>query len=366
MEPIRVLHVVTYMGRGGLETMLMNYYRQVDRQKIQFDFLVHRKERWDYDDEIEGMGGRIYRLPRLNPWSLEYKRSINRFFAEHHEYCIVHSHLDCMSSIPLKAAKRAGVPVRIAHAHSTSQDKNVKYLLKLFYRNQISNYATRLMACGTEAGDWMFGGENFKILNNAIDAKRYVYDRDVRDRMRTKFGIKSNEFVVGHVGRFSPPKNHEFLVDVFAEISKQRPSKLLLVGDGSLRSNIEQKVKRLGLEAAVIFTGRRSDVANLLQAMDVFVFPSVYEGLGMATIEAQAAGLPCFVSNGVPMECDLTGLVRQIPLSMSAKAWAHEVIGAQNIERHNTYDTIKAKGYDIINNAEKLQDFYLETGRENE
>lgn len=358
MEPIRVLHVVTYMGRGGLETMLMNYYRQVDRQRIQFDFLVHRKERWDYDDEIEAMGGRIYRLPRLNPWSLEYKRSLNRFFAKHHEYRIVHSHLDCMSAIPLKAAKHAGVPVRIAHAHSTSQDKNVKYLLKLFYRNQIHKYATRLMACGAEAGDWMFGGEPFEILNNAIDAKQYVYDPNVRERMRMEFGISSDELVVGHVGRFSPPKNHEFLVDVFYEVSKLMPAKLLLVGDGNLRPEIQKKVKELGIKDQVIFAGKRSDVAHLLQAMDVFVFPSVYEGLPLTIVEAQAAGLPCLISERVPIECKKTDLVKQLELKLGAQQWAECVLDQRGVKRYDTYQEISMSGFDVQQNALRLTEYY--------
>ena len=174
--PVRILHVVTYMGRGGLETMIMNYYRRMDREKVQFDFLTHRDFRSDYDDEIEALGGRIYRLPRLVPWSGSYRKALDRFFAEHREYRIVHVHQDCLSSVILAAAAKYGVPVRIAHSHNSSQDKNLKYLVKLFYMRKIPALATQLFACGKEAGDWMFGGAPYRVLNNAIDAGRYAYD----------------------------------------------------------------------------------------------------------------------------------------------------------------------------------------------
>lgn len=356
---IRVLHVVTHMNRGGLETMLMNYYRNIDRSQLQFDFLVHREKRADYDDEIESLGGRIYRMPPLNPFDLKYRSQLQRFFLEHSEYKIVHSHIDCMSAIPLKAAKKAGVPVRIAHSHSISQDKDAKYLLKLFYKMFIPNNATCLMACGEQAGKWMYGAADFHVLNNAIDAKQYSFDYETYYAVRTKLGICDDEILVGHVGRFSPPKNHEFLVEVFAECVKINPkAKLLLVGDGNLRQRIEEKVRMLGLAENVIFTGVRNDVARLMQAMDVFVFPSYYEGLGIVVIEAQAAGLPCLISDGVPIECKKTNLVKQIPLSEGAKSWASVVMSVVGTQRRDTYEEIKSSEYDIVENARKLQQFY--------
>lgn len=358
-EPIRVLHVVTHMNRGGLETMLMNYYRNIDRSQLQFDFLVHREKRADYDDEIESLGGRIYRLPPLNPFDLIYRRRLQQFFLEHPEYKIVHSHIDCMSAIPLKAAKKAGVPVRIAHSHNSNQDRDAKYILKLLYKYRIPKYATKLMACSQAAGRWMFGGREFEVLNNAIDASSYQFDQKIRDTQRKALGIDLDSFVVGHVGRFSPPKNHDFLIDVFAECVNMKPkAKLILVGDGNLRPGIEEKVRRLGLEASVIFTGVRSDVAKLMQAMDVFVFPSIYEGLPLTVVEAQAAGLPCLISDAVPIECKKTDLVQQIPLSEGAQAWAAAVMHVAGTQRRDTYKEIKAGGYDIIENARKLQCFY--------
>lgn len=240
-EPVRILHVVTYMGRGGLETMLMNYYRHIDRSKVQFDFLVHRDFEADYDQEILSLGGRIYHLPRLNPFSIHYHKELNLFFKNHPEYQIVHVHQDCMSSIALKAAHRNHVPVRIAHSHNANQDKNIKYLIKRYFMRSIPQYATHLFACGEEAGNWMFNGKKFIVLNNAIDTKKFAYDIDKRNLIRDKLGI-TDDLIIGHVGRFHRQKNHDFLIDIFNEVHKIiNNSKLLLVGTGNLEDEIRKK-----------------------------------------------------------------------------------------------------------------------------
>ena len=361
-KPVRVLHVVTYMGRGGLETMLMNYYRRIDRDLVQFDFLTHRSFRADYDQEIERLGGRIYHLPKLNPFSPSYLRSLDRFFREHREYKIVHSHLDCMAGIPLKYAAKNGVPVRIAHAHSSSQVKDGKYLFKIFFKHNIRKYADYLFACGKNAGYWMFKTDEFNVLNNAIDAEAYIYNGAVRDRVRKEWGISGKDFVLGHIGSFTPPKNHSFLVDVFADIVRIHPeSVLFLVGDGRLRKNIEEKCYRKGIEQKVIFTGVREDVPDLLQAMDLFLFPSLFEGLGIAAVEAQASGLPCLISEQVPAECEkTTGLVRRMSLGAGAQKWADEAVRQIGRIRENKRCEIEDAGFDIRKNAEKLQEFYLD------
>lgn len=356
---LRILQIVTYMGRGGLETMLMNYYRQMDRSQIQFDFLTHRREHFDYDGEIEQLGGIIYHLPKLNPFSSNYKAELGRFFDSHPEYQIIHVHQDCLSSVILKVAKEHGVKVRIAHSHSSSQDKNLKYLIKMFYRKFIPKYATHLMACGKEAGDWMFQGSPYQILNNAIDAKIYTFDEDKRIEMRKNLGIDENVLLFGHVGRFSQPKNQRFLIDIFQNIIELQPmSKLLLVGDGELRQSMEDKVKKMGLNEKVIFTGVRVDVADLMQAMDVFVFPSIYEGLPLVLVEAQAAGLPCLISERVPIECKKTAIVEQIELNIGSRIWAEKAIQAATLKRKDTYEEIKQSGFDIQANARWLMNFY--------
>lgn len=357
---MRVLQIVTHMERGGLETMLMNYYREIDRHKVQFDFLVHREARAAYEDEIETLGGRIYRLPRLNPFSPSYYQALQMFFQDH-PYKIVHCHLDCMSAIPLSVAKQCGVPVRIAHSHSSSQDKNIKYLLKKYYKRKIAKNATDLFACSQLAGNWMFGDCSFQIMENAIDSRRYVYDQTIRHCMRANLKL-SDSMVLGHVGRFNYPKNHDFIIDVFAALHRIYPNvKLMLVGDGQGKMEIEKKVAKLGLSESVHFMGVRSDVNELLQAMDVFVFPSLYEGLPVTMVEAQAAGLPCIMSDRISKECIVTdGLVTVQKLSDSAEIWAQQILSLQGRERRDTSAEVKAHGFDVVENAKWLEEFYLE------
>lgn len=364
---IRILHVVTYMGRGGLETMIMNYYRHMDRTKVQFDFLVHRDFRADYDDEIEALGGRIFRIGRLIPWSRKYQKELYDFLAVHREYKIIHVHQDCLSSVALKAAQRAGIPVRIAHSHSSSQDKNLKYLIKLWYKQQIPHYATELFACGKDAGDWMFGGAQYRIINNAIDAKRYAYDQKKALEEKCRLGFEADSFVIGHVGRFSAVKNHAFLLDVFAKMhQREKKAKLLLVGDGDLRAEMEQKAAEMGMAQNVCFTGVREDVAELMQAMDVFAFPSLYEGLPVSLVEAQAAGLPCLISQQIPDACILTGLVKKLSLQESADIWAEAILQYKQEPRKDMAKPIAECGFDIVSNAAWLQEYYINQWKEQE
>ena len=320
---IRVLHIVTYMGRGGLETMLMNYYRHIDRNKVQFDFLVHRDFEADYDAEIRELGGKIYHISRLIPWSHSYREKLKHFFREHSEYKIVHVHQDCLSSVALQCAKECGVPVRIAHSHNSGQDKNWKYLVKRYYMKKIPTYATDFVACSNIAGKWMFGEAPFKVLHNAIDVGKYRYSLDVAQKVRRQFDIE-RKIVIGHVGRFAPQKNHKFLIDIFAEcVKKNSDVILMLVGDGEEKKKIEDKVNQLGISDKVIFTGVRTDVNELMQAMDMFIFPSLYEGLPVTMIEAQAAGLPCVISDYVSEECIVTSeLISVMKLSDSVEMWA--------------------------------------------
>lgn len=361
---MRVLQVVTEMSRGGLEAMLMNYYRHVDRSLVQFDFLTHRAEPGSYDEEIKSLGGIVYHLPRLNPFSPSYKKTLREFFTAHPEYRIVHVHQDCLSSVILREAARCHVPVRIAHSHCASQDKNLKYPIKLFYRHLIPKYATDLLSCGQEAGRWMFEGAPFSVINNAIDAAAFSFDPAMRDAVRKEWRIGSDELLIGHVGRFFPQKNHDYLLDIFFEIQKKAQAKLMLVGDGFLRPDIEQKIQALGIQDKVIMTGVRSDVARLFQAMDVFVFPSNYEGLPLTVIEAQAAGLPCLISDKVSPECKKTDLVSQIPLADSPEKWADTVIRQAETPRRNTYPEICRAKYDITSEAKYLMDFYMQKDAE--
>ena len=357
----RVLQVVTYMGRGGLETMLMNYYRHIDRSKVQFDFLTHRSFEADYDREITALGGKIYHLPRLNPLSGSYLRQLDAFFREHPEYRVVHSHLDCMAGIPLKYAERNGVPVRIAHAHNTNQEKNLKYPLKMLCRRDIPRYATDLFACSEAAGSWMFGKNRFSVINNAIDANQYAPDPAKRNQIRREFGIPDDALVLGHVGRFMPVKNHEFLLKVLCELKAVDDScRLLLVGDGPNQARIKEMAGSMDISDRVIFTGVRGDVPALLQAMDVFLFPSLFEGLPLALIEAQCSGLPCLKSEFVPEESvKVPAIVRSVELAKGPKEWASAAQSLARIIRTGRAQEITDAGFNILEEARKLESFYL-------
>lgn len=358
---IRILHVVTFMGRGGLETMLMNYYRHIDRTKIQFDFLVHRNFRADYDDEIEKLGGKIHRLPRLVPWNKSYLDALNEFFKNHSEYRIVHVHQDCLSSVILKAAYKNNVPVRIAHSHNSNQTKNLKYPIKLFYKKFISKYATDLMACSTEAGAWMFNQSRFKVLRNAIDVKLYKHSTEKRVLARERLGIPQDAFVVGHVGRFETQKNHSFLIDVFNEVKNQNNnSVLLLIGDGELKSEIEAKTISLGIQDSVIFTGVRCDVCDLLNTMDVFVMPSLYEGVSLSVVEAVANNLPCFVTDNISTDLEHIECITRVSLRQKPDVWANIILKTCNNTRsENVNKQLIVNGYDIHKNINELTEFYI-------
>ena len=358
--PIRILHIVNYMDRGGLETMLMNCYRHMDRDQIQFDFLVHRSFRADYDDEIESMGGKIFRLSRLNPFNPAYYHGLSRFFRAHPEYKIVHCHLDCMSSIPLLVAKQCGIPVRIAHGHNSSQDKNLKYPLKLLSRKFIPQFATHFFACSLPTLEWMFPGQSGKVINNGIESDLFRYNDSVRNTMRSELGI-GQELVVGHTGRFMPQKNHTFLIDIFAQLHRIQPnSRLLLIGEGPFMDTIRKKVSDLNLTDSVQFLGVRKDVHNLLQAMDIYVMPSQYEGLGIAAVEAQCSGLPCFLSDTIPTECHITDSVYPVSLDTSPSDWAEQILSVAAAPRHSGHEAVRKAGFDIQSTADYLQSFYFE------
>ena len=363
---IRVLHVVTYMGRGGLETMLMNYYRHIDRSKVQFDFLVHREFEADYDEEIKSLGGRIYHVSRLVPWSRRYKAELRRFFRTHPEYKIVHVHQDCLSSVALQCAKECGIPVRIAHSHNSNQDKNIKYLFKRYYMRKIPETATELFACGKAAGDWMFGGKPYRLLPNAIAAEKYIYEEEKAKKIKKELDLEKN-IVIGHIGRFNPQKNHKFLIDIFEKcFEKNQKVRLMLIGDGEGRKEIENKVKERGLQDNVIFMGVRRDVPELLQAMDVFVFPSLYEGLPVTMIEEQAAGVPAVISNRVSEECIITkDLVKVEELEETPEQWAGEILKQVKISKRDRSEEIKKAKYDVETTAKWLEEYYLKKAEVN-
>lgn len=364
MEPIRVLQVVGLMGRGGAESMIMNLYRAIDRTKIQFDFVVHTKEEQAFDQEILALGGRIYRVPSYKVYNhLAYRRAWRDFLKNHGEYRVVHSHIRSTASIFLPIAKEFGL-VTVVHSHNTSSGaglaNGVKNLLQRNLKREGS--ADYRLACGQEAGRWLFGDLDFQVLANAIHTDDFVFSPEIRGKIRSQYGVEDC-FVMGNVARFHPQKNHLFLLEVFAEIYHRNPNaRLMLVGDGDLRAEITQKISALKLEDGVILTGVQPNVNELLMAMDVFLFPSLWEGLPVTMIEAQATGLHCVASrDNVTAEVAVTDLVEFVPLEAGAVHWAERALGC-GYERKDMRDQITDAGYDIEATATWIQEFYLKLG----
>lgn len=362
---VRVLHVIGKMDRGGAESIIMNLYRAIDREKVQFDFVECSSEDAAYDNEIKELGGRIYRCPRMSISSIMgFVSWWKHFFDEHaSDYTVVHGHIGSSAAIYLNEAKKHGIHT-IAHSHNTN---NAHTLGQTLYN--IAAYPTRYIgdsffACSRQAGIDRYGrkvGEKSIVFNNAIDTEKYVFSEEKRSVIREELGISEDCFVIGHVGRFNEQKNHRFLIECFAETAKIiKDTKLLLVGDGDLRKDIEAQIRELGVENKVIMTGVRPDVENLLQAMDVFVFPSIYEGLGMVMIEAQANGLMCIASTAIQDEAIMdVRLVERLKLDEGAEQWARVVAKHRNVSRRDCRQTIIGKGFDIRTVAVWLQDYYL-------
>ncbi|WLR49128.1 glycosyltransferase family 1 protein [Halobacillus litoralis] len=366
--PLRVLHVVVNMNRGGAETLIMNLYRNIDRSKVQFDFLTCKKG--VFDKEIEEMGGKIHRIPYVTDVGhRKYIKSLQKFFQENQNYRIVHSHMDKMSGFVLRAAKHADIPVRIAHSHNTSSEGGAgAKLYKWYAGKQVSSAATEMYACSNSAAYWLFKKKaaSAHILKNGIEQKKFSFTTSARVKVRSSLLIDKDTLLLGHVGRFSLQKNHMFLLEVFAEYRKRNPdSKLMLVGEGDLKEKITEKVKKLGIENDVLMLGVRSDINELLQAIDVFLFPSFHEGLPVTLIEAQGAGIPCLISDRISEEVDMgIDLIKQLPISpVSISRWLDEIDRTSNGQRKPIpSDPFNEKGYNINHTAANIEKEYLHLG----
>lgn len=358
---IRVLQVVNNMHRAGLETMLMNYYRNIDRTKIQFDFLTHRPEKGDYDDEIISMGGKVYYAPRLYPQNyLQYFKWMKKFFNEHPEYKIVHSHIDTMSAFPLLAAKLNNIPIRIAHSHTSKLDRDLKFPIKYLAKLIVPYVANHYFSCGEVAGKFLYGNKKFEIIRNAIDLEKYKFNNKVREKKRKELKL-NNEFVIGHVGRYCYIKNQSFIIDIFNEILKERPnSKLLLIGSGPDEELLRQKVNKLNLNNNVIFLINRSDVDELYQVMDAFVMPSLFEGVPLVAVEAQANGLKCFLSDKISEEVFLTKNIEKISLGQKDEEWKEKILNSEYERQEEIPEELFQRGYDIKRSMQELIKKYIE------
>jgi glycosyltransferase involved in cell wall biosynthesis len=341
-SPVRVLHVLDGMNRCGLETWLMHVLRHIDRDRFRMDFLVHKSVPCAYDDEIRSLGSEV--IPCLHPsrpWT--YARNFKRILRELGPYDVVHSHVHHFSGLVLRVAGAAGVPIRIAHSHNdTSRIQAGAGSLRRAYlalmNRWMARYSTARLAVSRQAAEALFGTDRgdcgrYRVLYLGIDLEPFQHPAD-RDAVRAELGIPSDAFVIGHVGRFAPQKNHAFLVEIFGELVRREPSAHLLLvgGEGELRPAVERQLARAGLAERVVFTGSRPDVPRLmLGAMDVFLFPSRFEGLGLVLVEAQAVGLPCVISDVVPEEADVVpGLVRRMSLAQPAEVWAEALIDSRS------------------------------------
>lgn len=360
--PVRVAQVVGKMLGGGVEQVVMNYYRHIDREKVQFDFLVDADSTLIPKEEIESLGGRVYIIPPYQR-PVAYQKKLIELF-RHEGWKIVHSHINAMSVFPLCAAKRAGVPIRIAHSHSTSgKGEYVKNAMKCVLKQFSNIYPTNKFACGQYAGEWLFGkNAQFELMYNAIDLKNYVFDPSVRTTMREELGLNESQLVIGHVGRFMQQKNHQFLIDTFAELSQREAGAvLLLVGEGELQKPIEKLVADRDLVDKVIFLGRREDVNRLYQAFDVLCLPSLYEGLCLVGVEAQRAGLPCVLADSITREVDVTNRCIFLPIADPA-VWADAIcdLGSNSNLERSSIDAGAFSNYDIQAQGLWLTNRYLD------
>ena len=363
---IRVLHSVSNMDRGGIETMLMNYYRNIDRTKIQFDFIANKTKPGDYDDEIRSMGGRIFISPGLKPNNYpEYVRFIDRLLKENPDIKILHAHNEGMAFYPLSSAKKAGLDIRIAHAHNTKIIRDYKWPLKIVCKAMIPYVANRYWSCGTDAGIYYFGKSRWskkgRLMHNAISLDNFKFNNSIRDKIRAQYGLE-DKFVIGHVGRFNLQKNHLRLIDIFREVVLKNPdAMLLLIGEGELEPETKAKVSQYGLNNNVLFLGLRSDVADLYQAMDVFVMPSLFEGLPVVGIEAQASGLECVYSDKVTKEALILPNSEFVSLKKNNSEWADILLkhNTASSEREKALELVRDAGYDIDIEAKKLEEIYL-------
>lgn len=368
-EPIRILHVFGNLNLGGAESRVMDLYRNIDRERVQFDFLVHTDKNCFYDKEVEELGGCIYRIPRFRVYNfLKYRKEIKRFFHDHHEFHVVQGHITSTAAIYLPIAKKAGIPITVAHARSAGTDKGIKGIITKFLRKGLSKKADYLFTCSELAGISVFGEKAVKekrtiFIPNAINCDLFVYDEKKRNAIRDMLGV-GDSYVIGHVGRFHYAKNHEYLLQIFASLC-QRDSlgnyKLLLLGEGDEMDNIRELAKKLNIYDKIIFAGNKQNIYDFYQAMDFFVYPSRYEGLPGTVVEAQASGLKCLMSDRICKEVMITDLVKTKSIDHSPQEWADFIIRNKNYERISALRDLQDAGFDVKTQAMRMTEFY-ETG----
>lgn len=363
MSKIKVLCILNNLNVcNGIASYVMNYFKNIDREKVRMDFLISEDSNSLYVDYIKSTKSRLYIMPEMKMKSMgKFLKSVDDFFKRNNQYDIVHCHLANAAVFYLGAAKKYGIESRILHSHATkSADKPIRKL-----RNDLMIPFSRRMAninfaCTKAAGDFLFKDEYY-IVNNAIEVSRFIYNEEIRNLKRRELGI-TDEFVIGNVGRFAAQKNPLFMIEIFKEITKiNKNSILLLIGDGPMEEKIRLEINKNSLRDKVIILSKRNDINELYQAMDVFVLPSIYEGLGIVYIESQASGLKTFGSNKVPKEARVSELMEFINLKESPKIWAEKIVKYnKNYLRYTPIEDIEENGYSIEVEANKMQEIYFQ------
>lgn len=365
----RVLQITAQLGRGGLEAFVMNVYREINKEELQFDFLTTQPD-GDYAEEITAMGGRIYQMPVRNKGVFAYNKALDDFFKQHHDYIAIHEHISSLTSIaPAYYAKKYNISVRIFHAHSSSVQKSLKFhwlhiLLHYLNKPKVHSWATHYLGCSDKALDWMYKYTGIRgralMINNGIDSLKYAFNNEIRKKIRSELGIYKDDFVIGHVGSFIPLKNQSFLIDILNELLKKNSkTKLLLIGDGQTRKEVMLKSQALGLDKFCIFTGIRTDVHKLMLAMDAFVMPSWFEGLPVSLVEAQASGLPIIASDTISYDSDITGTILFKSINDIPQKWADYILQwVREKGRTDNIHLIKKAGFDSTETSKKILNIY--------
>lgn len=365
---IRVLQVLGGTNLGGAESRIMDIYRHIDREKIQFDFLVTAGNDGYFSPEIKSLGGNVYTIPKYRFYNhFQYINAVKSFFAKHTEFSAVHGHMTSTAAMYLPIAKKSGVPLTIAHARSAGVDKGIKGKLTRFLRRKLSKKCDMMIACSDLAGISVFGKKaqeagKVVFMPNGIDTDEYRLDTITRDKLRQQYRVE-DKLVIGHVGRFHYAKNHEFLIKVFAEVLKIRDDAvLMIVGDGSLRLDIERWVDENGVKEKVILTGNQSPVAPFFQTFDCMLFPSRFEGMPGTVVEAQAAGVPCLISDTITPQVKASELVEFMSLNSSYEEWAQKLVELvdDKYERPDLSQTM----YDVNNQIAYYTDLYTKAAKE--
>ena len=360
------------MDRGGIETFLMNIYSKIDRSKVQFDFLATREQKGVFDEKILSLGGKVYSIPHIHKVGLvQYRKNVIHFLERHNDYKMIHCHMNTWSGFFLPIAKKCNIPIRIAHSHSTQNapfPKSIaeakEFIFKKLMKSFIKDSATHYFACGSDAGEWLYGkslaDKAVTIIKNGVDTETIRYKAEIAEQVRKSLEIAKETLVVGHIGSMRTVKNHVFLLDIFEAIHKRVPNSILcLVGDGNLRGFLEGRVQAKGLKNQVKFLGIRDDVYNLLKGFDVFVMPSLFEGFPVSVVEAQAAALTCVISDRITHEADMgMDLIRFVGLTQSPECWAEMVLKNRNTDRTMSTDNLMELGYDSQTTANWLGKFY--------